>query len=124
MAETMTISVRVSSQDVARLDEMRGDGVSRSAVVRELLRRSGPGDGKAELLGSSGLSMMVLNPAETIICAAAARDQAAHLFRAATRLADSVPELRKRLKFTLREIRTPQSGRLIVVSADSERQMG
>ena len=39
-----TISIRLSAEEVARVDEMRGDGVSRSAFVRELLRRSGPVD--------------------------------------------------------------------------------
>jgi Arc/MetJ-type ribon-helix-helix transcriptional regulator len=42
--ETTTITVRLAPQDVARLDEMRGDGMSRSAFVRELLRQSGPLD--------------------------------------------------------------------------------
>jgi hypothetical protein len=37
------------------------------------------------------------------------------LFRAAERFAKRVPALRKRLIFTLREIRTPEDGRLIVV---------
>lgn len=32
----------MSAGEIARVDEMRGDGVSRSAFVRELLRRSGP----------------------------------------------------------------------------------
>jgi hypothetical protein len=31
-------------QDVARIDEMRGSGVSRSGFVRELLRRAAPID--------------------------------------------------------------------------------
>lgn len=42
--ETTTITVRLTSQEVARLDEMRGGGVSRSRFVGELLRRSGPLD--------------------------------------------------------------------------------
>jgi hypothetical protein len=41
---TTTVSIRLSPQDVARVDEMRGAGVSRSAFVRELLRQSGPID--------------------------------------------------------------------------------
>ena len=44
MIETTTISVRLPVGELARLDEMRGSGVSRSAFVRELLRRSGPID--------------------------------------------------------------------------------
>ena len=91
---------------------------------REVVVSQPRGQGKTELLGRYGLYMLVLHPTETIICAAAARDQAGHLFRAAERLAKGVPALAKRLTFTLREIRTPRGGRLIVVSADSERQMG
>lgn len=34
----------MSGEEVARVDELRGEGVSRSAFVRELLRRSGPLD--------------------------------------------------------------------------------
>ena len=41
---TTTITIRMTPQDVARVDEMRGGGVSRSAFVRELLRQSGPLD--------------------------------------------------------------------------------
>jgi Arc/MetJ-type ribon-helix-helix transcriptional regulator len=41
---TETITVRMSGEEVARVDELRGAGVSRSAFVRELLRRSGPLD--------------------------------------------------------------------------------
>jgi Arc/MetJ-type ribon-helix-helix transcriptional regulator len=44
MSTTTTITVRLSPQDVARVDEMRGAGVSRSAFVRELLRQAGPVD--------------------------------------------------------------------------------
>ena len=41
---TETITVRLSPQDIARTDELRGEGVSRSAFVRELLRQAGPLD--------------------------------------------------------------------------------
>ena len=34
----------MSADEVARLDEIRGEGVSRSAFVRELLRRAAPLD--------------------------------------------------------------------------------
>jgi Arc/MetJ-type ribon-helix-helix transcriptional regulator len=44
MSDTESISVRMSPQEVARVDELRGEGVSRSAFVRELLRRAGPLD--------------------------------------------------------------------------------
>ena len=42
--DTESISVRMSADEVARLDEIRGEGVSRSAFVRELLRRAAPLD--------------------------------------------------------------------------------
>jgi Arc/MetJ-type ribon-helix-helix transcriptional regulator len=41
---TETITIRLSPQEVARADELRCEGVSRSAFVRELLRRAGPLD--------------------------------------------------------------------------------
>jgi len=39
---TETITVRMTPDEIVRVDELRGDGVSRSAFVRELLRRAGP----------------------------------------------------------------------------------
>lgn len=39
-----TITIRVTPEEVARVDEIRGEGVSRSAFVRELLRRAAPLD--------------------------------------------------------------------------------
>jgi phage terminase large subunit-like protein len=91
---------------------------------REVVVSQPRGAGKTTLLGCYALWALVCHPEATIICAAAARDQAQHLFRAAERFAKRIAALRKRLTFTLREIRTPQGGRLIVVSADSEKQMG
>jgi phage terminase large subunit-like protein len=91
---------------------------------REVTISQPRGAGKTTLLGCYALYELVRHPEATIICAAAARDQAGHLYRAATRFAKMVPALQKRLTFTLREIRTPHDGRLIVVSADSEKQMG
>ncbi len=44
MSETESISIRMSAEEVAKVDEIRGDGVSRSAFVRELLRRAAPLD--------------------------------------------------------------------------------
>jgi Ribbon-helix-helix protein, copG family len=41
---TETVTIRMSRDEIARVDELRGDGVSRSAFVRELLRRAGPLD--------------------------------------------------------------------------------
>jgi phage terminase large subunit-like protein len=91
---------------------------------REVTISQPRGAGKTTLLGCFGLYELVLHPEATIIAAAAARDQAQHLFRAAETFAKRIPELRKRFTFTLREIRTPEGGRLTVVSADSEKQMG
>jgi phage terminase large subunit-like protein len=45
------------------------------------------GAGKATLLGCYALWALVWHPEATIICAAAARDQAQHLFDAAERFA-------------------------------------
>ncbi|MEK6272366.1 MAG: ribbon-helix-helix domain-containing protein [Actinomycetota bacterium] len=39
-----SVSIRLSPDDLAKVDELRGEGVSRSAFVRELLRRAGPLD--------------------------------------------------------------------------------
>jgi Ribbon-helix-helix protein, copG family len=36
------ITLRLSNQEVARLDELRGAGMSRSGFIRQLLRQSGP----------------------------------------------------------------------------------
>ena len=91
---------------------------------REVVVSQPRGAGKTTLLGLYAPWELVKHPDVTIIAAASARDQAQHLYRAAMRFAKQIPALRDRLTFTLREIRTPQDGRLIVVSADSEKQMG
>jgi phage terminase large subunit-like protein len=91
---------------------------------REVVVTQPRGAGKTTLLGCYALWELVKHPQSTIIAAAAARDQAQHLYRAAMRFAKQVPKLRDGLTFTLREIRTPQDGRLLVVSADAEKQMG
>jgi Ribbon-helix-helix protein, copG family len=39
-----TITIRLSPEEVARVDELRAPNISRSAFVRELLRRAGPLD--------------------------------------------------------------------------------
>jgi Arc/MetJ-type ribon-helix-helix transcriptional regulator len=36
---TETITIRLTPDEVARVDEIRGEGASRSAFVRELLAR-------------------------------------------------------------------------------------
>ena len=90
---------------------------------REVVISQPRGAGKTTLLGCFALFELVLHPEATIIAAASARDQAQHLYRAASKFAKRVPALRKRFTFTLREIRTPEDGRLIVVSADSEKQI-
>jgi hypothetical protein len=38
---TETITIRMSPEEVARVDELRAPNMSRSAFVRELLRRAG-----------------------------------------------------------------------------------
>ena len=91
---------------------------------REVVISQPRGAGKTTLLGCYALWELVLHPEATIIAAASARDQAQHLYRAASKFAKQIPALRKRFTFTLREIRTSEDGRLIVVSADSEKQMG
>ena len=42
MSDTARIRIHMSADEVARLDEIRGEGTSRSAFVRELIRRAGP----------------------------------------------------------------------------------
>lgn len=44
MSDTESISIRISADEIGRVDELRGEGVSRSAFVRQLLRRAGPLD--------------------------------------------------------------------------------
>jgi hypothetical protein len=44
MAAARTVSIRLTDHEIAKLDEMRGLGMSRSGYVRELLRRGGPVD--------------------------------------------------------------------------------
>ena len=83
---------------------------------REVVISQPRGAGKTTLLGCFALWELVRNPEATIIAAAASRDQAHHLFRAAERFAVRVPELRRDFTFTLREIRTVAGGRLLVVS--------
>ncbi len=91
---------------------------------REVVVSQPRGNGKTTLLGCFALFELVRHPEATIVCAAASRDQAHHLFRAAERFAKEIPELREQLTFTMREMRTAAGGRLMVVSADAERNMG
>jgi hypothetical protein len=44
MADAEVVSVRMSADEVARLDELRGADMSRSGFVRELVRLAGPLD--------------------------------------------------------------------------------
>jgi hypothetical protein len=44
VSDTETVSIRMRRNELARVDELRGSGVSRSAFVRELLRRASPLD--------------------------------------------------------------------------------
>lgn len=39
---TQTVTVRLTAQEIARPDELRGAGMSRPGFIRQLLRASGP----------------------------------------------------------------------------------
>jgi phage terminase large subunit-like protein len=91
---------------------------------REVVVSQSRGAGKTTLLGCATTYLLARAPSMMIVCAASARDQAGHLFRAAERFAKRLPVLERSWTFTRREIRTPQGGMLVVMSADSEKQMG
>ena len=42
MSDTHTVSIRFTANELAKLDELRPSGCSRSGFVRQLLRRTGP----------------------------------------------------------------------------------
>ena len=58
------------------------------------------------------------------MCAAASREQASHLFDKARGYALANASVRSRLTITRRDLRTVTDGRLMVVSADAEKQLG
>jgi phage terminase large subunit-like protein len=82
------------------------------------------GNGKSTLLAALGLYELVRDPKAAIVVAAASREQAGHLFNQARGFALSSEPLRRALAITRRELRSPSEGRLLVVSADAERQLG
>jgi phage terminase large subunit-like protein len=82
------------------------------------------GNGKTTLMAALALFELLRDPRAAIVCAAATREQALHLFDAARRLALSNPAIREKLTITRRELRTASEGRLLVVSADAEKQLG
>ena len=91
---------------------------------REVVVTQPRGAGKTTLEAAHALYVLARNPEWQIVVAAASRDQAQHLFRQASRFAKQLPELRAELTFTQREIRTRPGGRLAVISADAEKQLG
>jgi phage terminase large subunit-like protein len=82
------------------------------------------GNGKSTLLAALGLFELVRDPKAAIVVAAASREQAGHLFNQARGFALASERLRQALTITRRELRSPTEGRLLVVSADAERQLG
>nr|MBA3261337.1 hypothetical protein [Thermoleophilaceae bacterium] len=82
------------------------------------------GNGKTALLAALGLFELLADPAAVIVCAAATREQALHLFDAARKFALRSESIRSRLTITRRELRTASEGRLTVVAADAEKQLG
>jgi Phage Terminase len=66
----------------------------------------------------------VCDPNAAIVCAAASREQAGHLFEQARKFALRSDSIRKRITITRRELRSPTEGRLLVIAADAEKQLG
>jgi Helicase len=83
---------------------------------REVVVSQPRGQGKTTLLGVTMTYLLAKDPSMTIVCAASARDQAQHAFRAAERAAKRLPALEQGWTFTRREIRTREGGMLSVVS--------
>jgi hypothetical protein len=67
---------------------------------------------------------LLAKPRASIVIAAATREQAGHLYEQARKFVLASPELRNVLKPTRREIRIPSEGRMLVISADAEKQLG
>jgi len=91
---------------------------------RELLVLIARGCGKTTLMAALGLFRLLQDRRAAIVCAAASREQASHLFDKARGFALSNPQVRARLTVTRRDLRTATDGRLLVVSADAEKQLG
>src|SRR5438067_4162199 len=82
------------------------------------------GCGKSTLLASLALFELLRDPRAAIVVAAASREQATHLFNQARAFALRSESLKSALAITRREIRNPTEGRLLVISADAEKQLG
>jgi len=90
---------------------------------RELIVLIPRRNGKTTLMAAVALFRLLKDSDAAIVLAAASREQAGHLFNSARSFALSNREVRARLEITRRKLRAP-TGRLIVVSADAERQLG
>jgi phage terminase large subunit-like protein len=75
------------------------------------------GCGKTTLLGALSLFELLRDPNAAIVCAAASREQAGHLFGVARRFTLSSEAIKQGVTVTRRELRTATEGRLLVISA-------
>ena len=91
---------------------------------REVLFSCPRGAGKTTLCAALALFELLRDPDAAIVCAAASREQAGHLFEQARKFALRSDSIRKRLRITRRELRSPSEGRLLVIAADAEKQLG
>lgn len=82
------------------------------------------GCGKSTLLAALGLFELLRDPRAAIVCAAASREQATHLFNQARGFALRSESIKGAIAITRRELRTPTEGRLLVIAADAEKQLG
>ena len=108
-----------------KLEDWQGEIVEEAfSDRRELLVLIPRGNGKTTLMAALGLFQLLRDPQAAIVCAAASREQAGHLFDKARGFALANPSVRARLTITRRELRTATDGRLLVVAADAEKQLG
>jgi phage terminase large subunit-like protein len=91
---------------------------------REVVALLPRGCGKTTLMAAYGLYTLLAESRSSIVIAAATREQAGHLYGQSRKFVLASPKLRKVLKPTRREIRTPLEGRMLVISADAEKQLG
>lgn len=82
------------------------------------------GCGKTTLMAVVALYHLIAHPKATIVIAASTREQAGHLYEEARKFVLNNPKLSARLRPTRRELRTKREGRMLVISADSEKQLG
>jgi len=117
-------------EDFCRLIGLELEGEWQREIVeealsprRELVVLIPRGNGKTTLMAAVALFELMRDPRAAIVCAAASREQAMHLFAAARKFALANAEVRARLTITRRDLRTA-TGQLHVVSADAEKQLG